>query len=180
MKRSLLFSVLLWVTVLSLAGMGSDRVVVASTERGVGAWAAGLVLGEPTGFTAKHGLSSRSAVDAGLAFSFDRFFLVYSDYLWHFPGGFATRSSEPFVQQLTPYVGAGGVLLFSTDSGRNDGKFFTSGGSSVGFGIRVPLGIEWKPGSPPLGVFAEMVPGIGVVPSTFGFLEGGIGARWYF
>lgn len=138
----------------------------------------GVVLGEPTGFTAKFWLQPDRAVDAGLAFSFSDFVLVYSDYLFHFRGAFG--NSNPFLHQLVPYVGLGGELFVSESSDRTGGPYYTPNDSSVGFGIRIPLGLEWLVPRAPLGIFLELVPGVGIVPSTFGFFQGGIGARFYF
>lgn len=141
----------------------------------------GVILGEPTGFVFKHWMDSRQAMDAGLAFSFNSFFQVYGDYLWHFPKTFASvRGAEELTDHLIPYVGLGGELFLSTQSARRDGKLFTDSGSSAGFGLRIPLGMEWRPSEPPLGVFVEFTPGVGIVPSTFGFFQGGIGVRYYF
>jgi hypothetical protein len=143
-----------------------------------GQFGLGVVLGEPTGLSAKYWLNSNQAVDFGLAYSFNDFVYIFADYLFHFPHAFG--ASTEFVSQLNPYVGIGGVFLGSTVSNRNDNRYFTSGGSSAGLGLRLPLGIEWRPARPPLGIFVELVPGIGIIPSTFGFFEGGIGVRYYF
>jgi len=147
---------------------------------------AGLILGEPTGFTIEFWQGSDRAIDTGLAFSFSSFFLVYADYLFHFPGGFASldhnsKSGGTFLHNLSPYIGIGGELLVNTNNSRTDQRFYTnSSGSSVGLGIRIPLGAEYFISRSPISVFLELVPGIGVAPSTFGFFQGGIGARYYF
>jgi hypothetical protein len=138
----------------------------------------GVVIGEPTGLSAKYFLNSNQALDFGLAYSFSDFLYIFSDYLFHFPGLFGAPNA--FVSQLTPYVGIGGIFLSSTSTGRRDGRYFTGDGSTTGLGMRLPLGIEWTPGYPTLGVFVELVPGIGLIPSTFGFFEGGVGIRYYF
>jgi hypothetical protein len=138
----------------------------------------GVILGEPTGFTGKVWLQPHQAVDAGLAFSFDNYVLLYSDYLFHFPGLFG--SSTDFLRQLQPYAGVGGELIISEDSSRGSTTYYSSSGSSVGFAFRVPLGAEWLVPTAPIGIFAELVPGVGIVPGTYGFLQGGVGARWYF
>lgn len=140
-----------------------------------GQFGLGVELGEPTGLSAKYRINSRDAVDFGLAYSFNSFVEVFSDYLYHFPGVFG--SSSQFVTQLTPYLGIGGVF-FDNTGGAN--SFYGASGSSAGLGLRIPLGIEWRPGRPPLGVFVELVPGLGIIPSTFGFFQGGIGIRFYF
>ena len=138
----------------------------------------GVIFGEPTGFTGKFWLSSDRAVDAGLAFSFSDFVLLYSDYLFHFPGAFGR--SNAFLHQLVPYVGLGGEIFISENTANTNGKYFTSNNSSVDFGVRIPLGIEWKIPRSPVGVFVELVPGLGLLPDTFGFFQGGVGARFYF
>lgn len=139
----------------------------------------GVVLGEPTGITGKYWVDRRSAIDSTFSYSFNDYFLLYSDYLYHFPGAFG-RSSE-FASRLNPYIGVGLELFIQTqDTGRQDRAYFRSDQGSTGLGVRIPLGVEWRPGSPPLGVFVELTPGVGVVPATFGFVQGGIGIRFYF
>jgi hypothetical protein len=139
-----------------------------------GRFGLGLVLGDPTGFVAKYWLSSSTAVDAGLAFSFGGFLLVYADYLVHFP---LEAPSVP--GKLHPYVGAGVMVLSNTETERSNAVLFTSSGNA-GLAIRIPLGIEWMLKDTPLGTFVEVTPGIGFVPATFGFVGGGIGLRYYF
>jgi len=138
----------------------------------------GVVLGEPTGFTLKEWIAPRQAIDLGLAFSFDNYVSVYSDYLFHFPEAFG--NSTAFLRSLQPYVGIGGELFLSGNSNRAKTEYYNSPGSSVGFAIRIPLGAECLVPGAPIGVFAELVPGVGIVPGTFSFLQGGVGARYYF
>lgn len=139
----------------------------------------GVVLGEPTGITGKYWIDRRTAIDTNFSYSFDDYFLLYADYLYHFPSAFGHSSA--FVSQLNPYVGLGAELMIqSQDTGTKNRTYFRSDQGSAGFAIRIPLGIEWRPSGPPLGVFVEIAPGVGVVPATFGFVQGGIGARFYF
>ncbi len=139
----------------------------------------GVILGEPTGITGKYWIDNRTAIDTTFSYSFDDYFLVYADYLYHFPSAFG-HSSE-FVSRLIPYVGIGGELLIQTENTGNKSRaYFKSDQGSAGFALRIPLGIEWRPAHPPLGVFAEITPGIGVIPATYGFVQGGIGIRFYF
>jgi len=148
----------------------------ADSLRGFGI---GVVVGEPTGLSAKLWLDREKALDFGLAFSFDDYVLLYSDYLFHFPG--ALGRSSLFVTQLTPYVGIGGVIAFNNNRySDKDRTFSERGRDSVGVGVRIPLGLEWIPARPPLGVFLELVPGISIIPRTSGFIEGGVGVRYYF
>jgi hypothetical protein len=122
----------------------------------------GLILGEPTGLSAKTWVSSTNAVDFGLAWSFRRsgYLHIHADYLWHFPG--AVESRERFV----PYVGLGGRL---------------GGGDNRGvLGLRISGGIAWWPRSAPIDVFLEIAPILDLVPATELSMNGGIGARLYF
>ncbi len=139
----------------------------------------GLIVGEPTGPTGKLWLSHESAVDFGLAFSFDHYTLIYSDYLYHFPGAFG--ASSPFAARLVPYIGIGGAMAFASDRDHgNDRPYFGRGRDTFGLGIRVPLGMEWFAPRPRLGVFAEIVPGVALIPDTSSFVDAGLGARFYF
>lgn len=139
----------------------------------------GVILGEPTGVTAKYWVDRRTAIDSTFSYSFNDYFLLYADYLYHFPGVFGRSST--FVSQLNPYIGVGLEFFIQTqDTGNKDRTYFRSDQGSTGLGIRIPLGIEWRPGSPPLGVFLELTPGVGVIPATFGFVQGGVGIRFYF
>lgn len=137
----------------------------------------GIVLGEPDGLTAKFWQDSAHAIDLTLAYSVSNFVVLNSDYLWQFPD--MLHGTEYGNERIFPYIGVGGSLFISNESDRTDSKFFTDNGSSVGFGIRIPIGAEWLPHKTPFGVFAEVVPGIGIIPSTFGFFQIGIGARLY-
>jgi hypothetical protein len=138
----------------------------------------GVIFGEPTGFTFKHWQDANIAQDAGVAFALEDFFEVYGDYLYHFPGVFGNRTRV--ATEFTPYVGGGLFLLVSTATTTNNMGLTRDRGDSAGIGVRFPIGIEWAPSRPPIGIYAEITPGLGIIPGTYGYLEGGIGARWYF
>ena len=128
----------------------------------------GVVLGEPSGITAKYWLSGSHALDFGLAYSTGNSVLLYSDYLWHF---FEVIKEEgSFFRQLSLYAGVGGFF------GLTDAK----AGSKARLGLRIPLGAEWRPKNPPLGVFVEIAPGIRLAPDTSASIHGGIGVRYFF
>jgi len=131
----------------------------AAQSRGFGI---GIVIGEPTGFSAKAWTSPGNAVDIGVAWAFSRqgYFHLHADYLWHFPD--AIRAEERFV----PYAGFGGRMGFGEDKARA--------------GIRVPGGIAYWPRSIPLDVFLEIALIMDVAPATELSLNGGIGARYFF
>jgi hypothetical protein len=128
----------------------------------------GVMFGEPTGFTMKYWTGNRSALNFGLTYSFGNSAVVLVDYQWHFPQAFASAGRDGHL--FVPYVGLGGVFAFHRSSRNSD----------AGIGMRIPLGIEFLPGRPPFGIFLEIVPGMWVAPAVDGFLQGAIGARFYF
>ena len=122
----------------------------------------GVILGEPTGLSAKGWLQSNNAIDGGLAWSFrgTGYIHMHADYLWHFPN--AIRSSERFVPYAGPGIRLGG------------GK-----GGSV-FGIRVAGGIAFWPRGAPIDVFVELAPIVDLAPTTEVSFNAGLGVRFFF
>jgi hypothetical protein len=146
-----------------------------------GPFGLGLQLGDPSGFVMKYHLDSRVAIDAGLSFAFDRWILLYSDWIWHVPGGFGNQNE--FISQLNPYVGAGGLFVVSAKSEaevRREKYFSDSSSTRIALGVRVPIGVEWRASRIPLGIYIEIAPGLTIIPATNGFVQGGIGGRFYF
>ncbi|MBI3557310.1 MAG: DUF3996 domain-containing protein [Deltaproteobacteria bacterium] len=141
-----------------------------ASSRGLGL---GLMFGEPTGLTLKDWLGRTNALQFGLTYSLNNYLALLGDYLWHFPNAFKARSVA-----IVPYVGIGAVLAFSSDGQQHD-FFGGSEQSSIGFGARIPLGVEVLPAHAPLGIFVEIVPGVGLLPVVNGFLQGDIGIRFY-
>ena len=122
----------------------------------------GVVLGEPTGFSFKGWIDSRSAIDAGLAWSFlhETTFHVHVDYLMH--TGERTKRAE-----MPAYYGIGGRIK-------------AGGIGADRIGIRVVGGLVYfVPGSP-VDIFCEIAPILDVAPSTDFQINGGIGARYFF
>ena len=168
-----LLSLLTFLSLMPLRAIASDASSLENNPTGLG-----VIFGEPTGFTAKFWMPEHQAIDAGLAFSLSSYVLIYSDYLFHFPGVFG--NSTEFTRAMSPYVGVGAEIIISENSVRTNNHYFDTPGSSTGLGIRIPLGIEWALKTMPIGIFAELVPGMGITPGTYGFFQGGVGARWYF
>jgi len=133
----------------------------------------GVVLGEPSGISARQWLSTDEALNFSLAYSLDKFLFASVDYTWQFSHILRIQDAH-----LHPYIGVGAGIAFA--GGAQGSPFSGENSSSVGVGIRVPLGIEWIISGGRLGVFLEFVPGIGIVPGTFGFANGGVGIRYYF
>ena len=119
----------------------------------------GVILGSPTGGTAKLWLSDRQALSAGIGFSSS--LMVYGDYLWHS----WTVLPQPSEGRLPVYLGLGGQIRTLTPDE---------------FGVRGVLGLAyWLPRNP-VEVFAEFVPVVRVAPWASVGLGGGIGLRYYF
>lgn len=165
--------------VLSMLTLLPAQGALASTG---GPFGLGIVLGDPTALTAKYDVDQTNAYDFGLAFNVSKWFLVYGDWQYKFAGAFS-RSGAAGLSQLTPYLGIGPVLVVSnsSDIDTRSYRYFDSGSSSrIALGIRIPLGIDWRPANAPIGVFIEIAPGLTVIPGTYGFVQGGLGIRFFF
>jgi hypothetical protein len=164
MKRS---CVIIIVLCSILAAQGS-----VAQDRGFGL---GLIVGEPTGLSAKLWTSQVNAFDFGLGWSVggDRIakheesydgstrIHFHMDYLWH--SFEAIHSSERFPL----YYGVGGRI--------NSG-----GGYETSVAIRGVFGIEWMPHNTPIDVFLELVPSLQLTSSTGFGMDAGLGARYFF
>jgi hypothetical protein len=142
-------------TALVLFSVGTST----AQERGFGI---GVMMGEPTGLSAKGWITSRSAFDGGLAWSFrgDGYMHAHMDYLWHFTEVINST------QQVIPYLGIGGRL--------------TGFRSAATVGVRVAGGLAWLPSGSPLDVFVEIAPIVDIVPETRASANAGVGLRIYF
>jgi hypothetical protein len=135
----------------------------------------GIIIGEPTGVSAKLWTSSDNALDFGLGWSYggdrigryDGYYdggsrvHFHMDYLWH--SFDAIRSTERFPL----YYGIGGRI--------NSGA-----GYSSSFAVRGVFGIAWMPRETPIDVFLELVPSLQLSPSSGFGLDAGLGARYFF
>lgn len=124
-----------------------------------GDFGAGVIIGNPTGATAKLWLTDSQALDAGLGFSTN--LAIYGDYLWH---GWKVVP-QPTEGRLPVYLGLG--AQFRTVSPHE-------------FGLRTVAGIAyWLPRNP-VEIFLEIVPVFRLTPSNSVGLDAGIGLRYYF
>lgn len=130
-----------------------------SQNRGFGL---GIVLGEPTGLSAKLWTGSSNAFDFAAAWSFkgDGQLLLQADYVWHSFDLIRVSSGR-----LPLYYGIGGRIIFADDPL---------------LGIRIPLGLNYQFASAPIDIFAEIVPILDLIPSTDFDLGGGLGVRFWF
>lgn len=122
----------------------------------------GVILGQPTGLSAKLWLSPEAAFDAAAAWSFVAGGALYAhvDYLQHFYNIFPVT-----VGALPLYVGIGAKVTAA---------------QIPQLGIRIPVGIDYLFQNAPIGLFAEVAFGIDLFPATTVDGGGGIGIRYYF
>ncbi|MGB2869256.1 MAG: hypothetical protein WBD36_12450 [Bacteroidota bacterium] len=135
----------------------------------------GVIIGEPTGISAKLWTSSENAFDFGLGWSVGGDRIVrydgnynggsrvhfHLDYVWH--SFDAIHSSERF----PVYYGFGGHL--------NNGAGYNSS-----MAVRGVIGVLWLPRDTPIDVFIEMAPSLQLTSSTGFGIDAGIGARYFF
>jgi hypothetical protein len=178
MQRSVTFAVSLFMTAGLLSQLQARTIHEGIVRSDKGQLGVGGELGLPTGLSAKYRLNDQAGVDAGLGYDFNGFFVLRADYLFHFPG--VLGNDNEFVADVTPYVGGGLALLFQTSSTLDLNRaYFRSTQGSTGFVLRIPIGAEWTPHATPFGVYAEIAPGLGLAPATFGLFEFDVGARFY-
>ena len=124
----------------------------------------GVILGEPTGVSAKSWMSSTTAIDAALAWSFvDKGALhIHADYLFH---NFQLISLEG-KSKLPVYYGIGARIKFGDDDTR--------------LAVRIPVGIDYLFGDAPVDIFLEVVPMLELIPKTKFQFNAALGARYFF
>jgi hypothetical protein len=142
------------------------------------AFGVGFTLGDPTALSGRMNLSHERAADVGLSFFSRDYVLVYGDYLFKFPGIWS--DTERLLDRMTPYMGVGPLLALARKKDHPRGNYFDERDDSVAAGMRVPFGVEWLWDKAPIGIGLEVAPGIVIIPSTTGFLQGGISLRYYF
>jgi hypothetical protein len=131
-----------------------------SQTRGFGL---GIIVGEPTGISAKYWLSSQNALDFGLGYSFVRKGRLHfhMDYLFHHQNIF--RAEENFAL----YYGPGFRLR-------------TVEGDDARLGARFGVGLVWLPRNAPVDVFVEIAPILDIIPATRFQVNAGLGFRFFF
>jgi hypothetical protein len=131
----------------------------------------GVIIGEPTGISAKLWTSSVNAFDFGLGWSVggDRIgkydggsrVHFHMDYLWHSFNAISSTERFPL------YYGFGGRI--------NSGA-----GYDASIAVRGVFGIAWLPHNTPIDVFLELVPSLQLTSSTGFAIDAGFGARYFF
>ena len=122
----------------------------------------GLIFGEPTGLSAKMWTSEKTAFDAAVAWSFAKngWLHVHADFLIHNYDLISVSNGT-----LPVYFGLGAYVGLSSD---------------LSIGARVPFGLAYQFEGAPVEVFAELVPGLSLLPGIGIYVGGGIGVRYFF
>ena len=135
----------------------------------------GIIIGEPSGLSAKLWTSEVNAFDFGLGWSIggDRISRydgsynggsrvhMHMDYLWH---SFDAIHSE---ERFPLYYGIGGRI--------NSGAGYNSSAA-----VRGVIGVAWMPRQTPIDIFLELVPSLQLTSSTGFAIDAGLGARYFF
>lgn len=157
--------------ILLVASVGSWVAPVAAADRvDAGTWELGVILGEPTGLSAKHWMTTNTALDFGAAWSFGESgnFHLHCDYLYHNYEIFKVEEGS-----LPLYFGIGGRVRFEGDDPLDKNR-----GTRVG--IRIALGLEYLVAAYPMSIFFEVAPIVDIAPATEGSMNGGLGIRYVF
>jgi len=123
----------------------------------------GIIIGEPTGVSLKGWLSSKSAIDAGLAWSFtdEASIHIHADYLLHSFDVFDTP------EDIDLYYGIGGRIKVGNDE-------------KARLGLRMVGGIGYMFKDAPFDLFLEIAPILDIAPATKLNANAGFGARFFF
>jgi hypothetical protein len=123
----------------------------------------GVVLGEPTGISAKLWTAPGTALDFGLGYSFtssNSILDFYGDYVFH--NSEWIKSDEKFIV----FYGPGARLKIRENQSR--------------LGVRGVIGILWVPNGASFDLFVEVAPILDIIPATKFDFTGGIGGRYFF
>jgi hypothetical protein len=126
-------------------------------------WELGVLLGEPTGFSAKYWTTWETALDFGAAWSFEGKgqFHFHSDYIFHnFNAIKVDQGSLPI------YFGIGGRIRLDENDSR--------------LGLRLVVGAEYLFDQYPMSLFFEIAPIVDFAPETEASVNGGLGVRYVF
>lgn len=123
----------------------------------------GIILGQPTGISAKYWTSGSTAFDFGLGYSFEKNsrMQLHADYLFHTKDLFNTS------ENISLYYGPGARLRLVENA---DSRL----------GVRFDVGIVWVPRNSSIDVFVEVAPLLDIIPETDFSINGGIGVRYFF
>jgi len=135
-----------------------------------GSFGLGVIVGEPTGISAKKWTGNSNALDFAAAWSLDsETFHFHMDYLVH---NFSLIQVDK--GRLPLYYGIGGRIRLAEDNANDNSN------NDDFIGIRIPVGLEYLFADAPLDIFLEIVPILDLVPETDFDFNAAIGVRYFF
>ncbi|MCH8495173.1 MAG: hypothetical protein LAT57_06010 [Balneolales bacterium] len=151
---------LIFIPIVAIALLAGPQQTQAQTSNGD--FGLGVILGEPTGVSAKLFLGESRAFDFGAAWSFgnNSSMHLHADYLIHRFDLIQVESGR-----LPLYYGIGTRLRLADDAQ---------------LGIRIPIGFSYYFENDPIELFFEIVPILDLAPKTSFSGNSGIGIRYYF
>lgn len=165
MLRKIIF---LFVFIILLSGIELTQAQYAPQGKQFGF---GIILGDPTGGTAKLWLTRDNALAFHLGASFFGSPRIGVDYLWHF-----NAFSSDIVNL---YAGPGGVIGLGEGHGFWSKNKFIRTGNEVGIGGRAMFGIDIVPQRTPLEIFIELGVLIAFIPDFGSAADAAVGVRFY-
>lgn len=135
-----------------------------------GLFGMGLIVGEPTGLSAKYWVRSDRAVDFAFGASFFTDFRLHATYLYHV---------DVFDHQRVPlYYGIGGSIAGRSgrvaEIGRGERR------DRVGMGVRGAIGVSYLVPTAPFDLFVEFGSVLIVLPAAAFDIDLSVGIRYYF
>ncbi len=160
--------------ILLLTFMAGSLVALAQPR----AFGLGLILGEPTGISAKGYIGNDRAIAGAIAWRLWRgnALHIHADHLYHDRGLIGVpRGSMPL------YYGFG-VRLRTWTGERywHRGRYHDIHERRVDLGVRFPVGLAYEFGGAPLDIFVEVAPILDLLPDTRVEINGSIGMRYWF
>jgi len=122
----------------------------------------GIILGEPTGLSAKLWLTEKTALDGAIAWSmwYEPAIHIHADFLIH-----SFNLINVSKGQLPLYFGIGGRIKLA---------------DNPWIGVRIPVGLAYLFENAPVDIFLEIVPILDLAPGTYFHLNSAIGVRYFF
>ncbi len=147
------FTLLILITLISISNLSAQE----------NKFGLGVMVGAPTGISAKYWVSEDNAFDFGLAYSFvesTNALSLHADYLYHESRWF------PRFDRMDFYYGYGVRIRSSSEQ--------------TSLGVRGVAGLALMLKEAPVDIFLEIAPVFKLVPSTALNLDIALGARYYF
>lgn len=131
---------------------------------------AGIQIGSLSGVNFEYWADSNRTFNGAMTFARGNTAVTFAT-LWMFRDALKGSASN-----FVPFIGAGVLAVW----GNRDDYFSRRSSESFVLAAQVPMGIQFLPHQERFGLFVEFSPSLEIVPATYGFITGDIGARYYF